>query len=115
MKTTDFKLLEKSNDSNPSDANSSSDTPAVYLRDHGKDDTASAKIGSKYKSVITDENGEPKKDSKGNIMHRQGPHPDELPGRNMRIPHPDTRLPSHITIGKLIDDYEKGLEENQVR
>lgn len=114
LKTTDFKLSKQSNDSNASDADSSFNTLAVYLRDHGENDTTSAKIGDKYKSVITDKNREPKKDSEGKPMHRLGPHLEELPGRNMRILHPDMGLPSHIIIRKLIDDYEKGVEENQV-
>ena len=47
-------------------------------------------------------------------MYRMGPQPDEFPGNNLRVPHPDSGLPSHITIGKSIDDYEKGLKENKV-
>ena len=115
LKTTDFKLDKSPNDNVPSDIPDDSHQQVVYFRDHGEEKLASKVVGNKFKSVITDANGEPKKDSDGNIMYRLGPHPDDLPGRNLRIPHPDSGLPSHITIGKMIDDYEKGLEENKVR
>ena len=37
-----------------------------------------------------------------------------MPGMNFRIPDPDTGLPTHITIVKLIDDYEDDLRKNKV-
>ena len=89
LKTTDFKLENSSPTSPPSDIPDDSHDQVVYFRDHGEEKVASAVIGNKYKSVITDENGEPKKDSEGNIMYRMGPQPDELPGINLRVPPPD--------------------------
>ena len=88
------------------------DKEVVYFRDHGE---KSDGISHKFKSIITDENGEPKKDENGEIMYMMGPHPEEMPGMNFRIPHPDTGLPTHINIGKLIDDYDEGLSKNKVR
>ena len=31
------------------------------------------------------------------------------------MPHPKTGLPTHIQIGKLMDDYKQGLKRNQIR
>ena len=48
-------------------------------------------------------------------MYRYDPHPTDLPGRNLNIPHPNTVLPSHILIGDLLDDYNAELEKNKVQ
>ena len=87
----------------------------VYFRNHGEPDDLPATKDNKYKSVITDENGNPRKDANGEIMYRLGPHPEDLSGRCLLMPHPETGLATHITIRQLIDDYEKGLSENKVR
>ena len=84
----------------------------VCFRDNGEENTTT--IGDKYRSVITDKNGEPMKDDDGNLQYRLGPHPYDLPGKHLNIPHPDTGLPTHVTIGKLVDDYNDGLEKNKV-
>ena len=65
--------------------------------------------------MITDENREPLKDADANLQYRLGPHPYNLPGKHLNIPHPDTGLPTHVTIGKLLDDYNDGLKKNKVR
>ena len=46
-----------------------------------------------------DENGNPRKDANGEIMYRFGPHPEDLSGRCLLMPHPETGLDTHITIG----------------
>ena len=91
----------------------------ICLRDHGLEnwtsDNLEDQIGDKKKSVITDEDREAKKEENGNIIYWLGPHLHDLPGRNLNITHPDTGLSTHITIGKLIDDYNDGLDKNNVR
>lgn len=105
LKTTDFKLVEPSvNDPSP-DIPIDLHYQVVYFRNQGEENFALAVVSNKFKSVITDENREPKKDPEGNIMYRMGPHPNELPGSNISVPHPDSGLPSHITIRKLVGDY----------
>ena len=84
----------------------------VYFRNHGGTDDSSATSTTKdykYKSVITDENGNPRKDANGEIMYRFGPHPEDLSGRCLIMTHFETGLATHITIGQLIDDYKKRL------
>ena len=123
LKSTDFKMLPSSPTDKPTTAPSSPPNPdsyeetpdkeVVYFRDDGE--KSDGTTSHKFKSVITDANGEPKRDENGEIMYRVGPHPEELPGMNFRMPDPDTGLPTHITIGKLIDDYDDGLRKNKVR
>ena len=48
-------------------------------------------------------------------MYRLRTHPSEICGKNFRLPHPKTGLPTHVTIGKLINDYNEGLKKNAVR
>ncbi len=90
---------------------------AVFFRSDGEENEAATDYatGYRYKLVITDENGEAKKDSNGNIMYCLGPHPSKICGKNFRLPHPKTGLPTHVTTGKSIDDYDKGLKKNAVR
>ena len=128
LKSTDFKIADpKSNVTNrksdvtdgPKGLTSDSDTKrdAVFFRSDGEENDAAIDYatGHRYKSIITDKNGKPQKDSNGNVMYRLGPHPSEICGKNFRLPHPETGLPTHVTIGKLIDDYDEGLKKNAVR
>ena len=61
---------------------------------------------------MKDENRNNRKDADGNLLYQLGPHPDELPGRYLHIPHPEIGLPTHITIRKLIDDYDNALQKH---
>ena len=38
-----------------------------------------------------------------------------MPDMSFHMPDPDTGSPTHITIGKPIDDYNDGLSKNKVR
>ena len=125
LKSTDFKMVDSSKDKstsnnkptlNSTDSATTPPPPArdpVFFRNDGEGMT-SGTDSHKFKSVILDENGQPKKNANGEVMYRVRPHPDTLPGKNFRIPHPDTGLPTHIVIEKLIDDYKKGLEKYAV-
>ena len=123
LKSTDFKIADpKSNVDDPKSdvadgpkgltSDSASKRDAVFFRSDGEENDAAIDYatGHRYKSIITDKNGKPQKDSDGNVMYRLGPHPSEICGKNFRLPHPETGLPTHVTIGKLIDDYDKGLK-----
>ena len=70
----------------------------VHFRDHGEINTTT--IGDNYKSVITDENRGPLKDVNGNVQYQLGPHPYDLPGKHLNIPHPDTGLPMSAMGGR---------------
>ena len=70
MKTTDVKILEPPPVDSPSPAATSDEhDPAqvVYFRDHGEKHRTT--VGDKFKSVITNNKGEPLKDNLGNVMH----------------------------------------------
>lgn len=45
-------------------------------------------------------------------MCQFGPHLDTLPDRYLYIPYPETGLPTHITVDKLINDYDETLKQN---
>ena len=77
LKTTDVKMLDYPFDVD-FDAKYGGDAASephetIRLRDHGEENRSSDdledQIGDKFKSVITDENGEAKKDENGNIMY----------------------------------------------
>ena len=122
LKSTDFKMLPSSPTDKPTTAPSlppnpdfyeeNKDNEVVYFRNDGEKSDGTS---HKFKYVITNANGEPKRDENGEIMYRVRPHPEELSGMNFRIPDPDTGLPTHITIDKLINDYDDGLRKNKVR
>ena len=84
----------------------------VYFRN---DEEKSDGTSHKFKSVITDEKGEPKRDEQGEIIYRIVPHPEEILGMTFCVTDLETGLPTHITIGKLIDDYEDDLSKNKVQ
>ena len=90
----------------------------VFFRNHGEstDDTdPPSSLKEKFCSVMKDENGNDCRDDNGNLLYQLGPHPNDLPGQYFHMPHPETGLPSHITIGKLIDNYEDALGKDKTR
>lgn len=61
---------------------------------------------------MKNENRNNYRNADGNLMYQLGPHLDKLPGRYLNIPHPETGLPKHVTIGKLIEDYDDALQQH---
>ena len=56
------------------------------------------------------------RETKMEIYYYQlGPRPNDLPGKWLHIPHPETGLQTSITIGKLIDDYGEALKQDPNR
>ena len=75
----------------------------VFLRNHGEsDDSTSDQNGSsapfqkKYNSLMKDKNGNDRRNRKCNLVYKTG-------------------LPTHLTIGKLIDDYDQALQKGRTR
>ena len=64
---------------------------------------------------MKDENGNDRRNGKGNLVYQLGPHPDDLAGQYFHMPHPKTDLPTHLTIGRLIDDYDQALHKDRTR
>ena len=52
------------------------------------------------------------KDADGNLLYQLGPHLDEIPGRYLHTTHPETGLPTHVTIGRLINDYDNAPQKH---
>ena len=61
---------------------------------------------------MKDENRQDRCDAKGNLMYLLGPHLEDLPCRYLHILNPKTGLPTHITVGKLLDDYDDTLKKH---
>ena len=64
---------------------------------------------------MIDENGNPRKDKKGEALYESGPHPNDLPGKVFLQPDKDTNLPVHMTVGECLDDFDAKLENNEVQ
>ena len=109
--STDFKML----DNNPSVPEESSLDPdhAVYFAHDGGN--TSPTMVDRFRSVMVDENGEPRKGEKGELLYETGPHPNDLPGKVFLQPDKDTNLPTHMTVGECLDDFDTKLKNNEVR
>ena len=64
---------------------------------------------------MKDENRNDQHDESGNLVYQLGLHPDDLPGQYFHMPHPKTGLPTHMMIGKFIDDYYQALHKDKTR
>ena len=69
----------------------------------------------KFKTVMKDNNSNDQSDSFVNLLYQLGPNPDDLSGQYFHMSHPKTTLPTHMTIGKLIDDYDEALQNDKTR
>ena len=117
LKSTNFQMVDPTKANPIASVLSNHDPPEVVsFGNHGENDkpVTNNSESHKFKSVITDENGKARLNEYGEPLQRLGPHPEDLPGRYLHIPHPETGLPTHITIGKLIDDFDSGLQQNKV-
>ena len=54
-------------------------------------------------------------DKNGSLLYQFGLHPHDLPGKYFFIPHPETGLPTLMTICKLIDDYDDEHQRDKTR
>ena len=68
-----------------------------------------------FRSVMVDKNSEPKKDKKGELLYETGPHPSNLPGKVFLQPGKDTNLPTHMTVGECLDNFDTKPKNNEVR
>ena len=102
LSTTDFKML----DNNPSVPLTSSADPddAVFFAHDGEN--APSTMGDWFRSVMIDENGDQRTDENGNLLYEIGPHPNDLPGKIFLQPDKDTNLPTHMTVGECLDDFD---------
>lgn len=64
---------------------------------------------------MKDENRNHGCDEDGNLLYQFGAHPDDLPGQYFHMAHSTTGLPTNITVGKLIDDYDQALHKDKTR
>ena len=77
LSSTDFKILD--NDPAVLESSSVYSKDAVYFAyDRGN---ASSTMVDRFKSVMVDKNGEPRKDENGNLLYKTGSHPSDLPGK----------------------------------
>ena len=61
---------------------------------------------------MKDKNEQDRRNTDRNLMYQLGLHPEDLPGRYLHIPHPKTGLHTHITIGKLLNDYGEAFKKH---
>lgn len=123
LKSTNFEILPSPRPSstgkaattppplNPDSYGETTEKVVIYFRD---DREKSDGTRHKFKSVSTDENCDPKKDSNTEMIYIIVPHLDKIPGINFCMPDPATILLTHIAIGKLINNYKDGLSKNKV-
>ena len=64
---------------------------------------------------MNDENGNDRWDENVDLLYQLGPYPDDLPGQYFFMLHPKTGLATHMTIGKLVDDYDQALRKDKTR
>ena len=89
--STDFKMID--NDPSVPVDSALNPTDAVYFAHDGGN--TSPTMVYWFRSVMIDENGEPRKDEKGELLYETGPHPNDLPGEVFLQPDKDTNLPTH--------------------
>ena len=109
--TTDFKMLD--NDPSVPAASTLDPHDAVYFAHDGED--ASPQMVDRFRSVMIDENGNPRKDEKGEVLYESGPHPNDLLGKVFLQPDKDTNLPVHMAVGESLDDFDTKLKNNEVQ
>ena len=128
LSSTDFKLSDSKpsqsfkyptdtsppNITLPPEPDATDSPEVIFFRPYGERTSSNAPgvTTQKFKSIMKNKNRNNCKDADGNLMYQLSPYPDELPGRYLHTLHPETSLPTHVTIGKLINAYDNTLQKH---